>query len=960
MWFNARHGDMPRVQDIIFELGGSFNASTAADWTNYMTIAPKEALPALIKLESLRITDPILNIPELIVDVEREVIRNEYRYRYENGAMVALPYLWDKLYPEGHKYARLGIGTSGSLDNVRLADIKTFTEVNYTPENTTIMIVGDLDIENNEDALALLYDNLAPEIVHPDLTEADYQKFARSGIKKEDYDSNNPEHYVILPKDQKFFPTFDLKRRVSAKSPPLTAPRDRTMSSAEALVDNRTVVIAWTVPGVYRQNEQLLQLSASVLNRQIWQFFYDDYRVVGGTSPEVGCFPNPRRDASEVICMIEITKAAEPENVANKALDQVAFLWNPDMQMQLAPTFQYGVNQTLTGILHSLDNISSLYAGRSTEVVEYAHFTGSTAYHSDMINMVTQTTPDQISEFAKTYLTRDRAAMIVLNPLPDEERMAAERKEGYHGQIINTTKLGSAIKPEDVTPELLAKAYVGPDVSKIQERVLDNGLRVVVMPHGNAPIVKVDMIYGGGRAVNVEGSMRGFDSFASLTSEEVWRQGYDPLRDPLQIAGSWSNRRGAQTTREGMTASSGNLDGVLWLIRDGIEKRRVDLSGRGSWAKSAEKSIRGEWRSESWWKDRVKWDSVTPGNALTAETYDYADIQRYKKMKKKEVKAYLNRKFQPANATLLIVGNVNPEETLALADQYFGSWYPAAGTNLSKLPGVPGPTEAKPGGIYVFDVKKNTQTQIGLTCAIEPWNESNLIAEEMLAKMLSEKANRLLRQGAGVTYGAGATAYTAVGGTSMIMMQSLVENAGIKLTVDTFYDLLREVADGEIDEARLALNKLHYAKANATSFQSVAQMSSKLLGDVIQHAGRRDWNYFENVGKQISSVTPELVTRTLANCRENAVVILEGPEDSIKAALDEGGYEYVVFDYKAAGDKLLETHDPKEYAKMMSKRAKSEAKKAKEKAKEAAESGDDAPTEEATTEESPATEETAQ
>ena len=39
--FRAQHGDLPKNMDLIKQLGGSFNASTWTDWTNYMTIAPR-------------------------------------------------------------------------------------------------------------------------------------------------------------------------------------------------------------------------------------------------------------------------------------------------------------------------------------------------------------------------------------------------------------------------------------------------------------------------------------------------------------------------------------------------------------------------------------------------------------------------------------------------------------------------------------------------------------------------------------------------------------------------------------------------------------------------------------------------------------------------------------------------------------------------------------------------------
>ena len=162
MWFKSLHGELPKVWDVLDEMGAALNASTATDWTNYMTVAPIDAMIPLLRLEALRLTDTVAGVTDDDLLSEREVVRNELRMRYENGTGDALYFIRDKLYPEGHPYNRLGIGTHDSLNNITMADVRDFTDNNYTGENTTIVVVGDF---SNDDSWQFIAESFPPELL---------------------------------------------------------------------------------------------------------------------------------------------------------------------------------------------------------------------------------------------------------------------------------------------------------------------------------------------------------------------------------------------------------------------------------------------------------------------------------------------------------------------------------------------------------------------------------------------------------------------------------------------------------------------------------------------------------------------------------------------------------------------------------------------------------------------------
>ncbi|MEZ4234872.1 MAG: insulinase family protein [Myxococcota bacterium] len=76
-WFRSKHGTLPEIMNLIQDIGTRFNATTRNDWTDFRTVASSEYLPLLLRLESLRLTEPYAGVTEEEIDVEREVIRNE-------------------------------------------------------------------------------------------------------------------------------------------------------------------------------------------------------------------------------------------------------------------------------------------------------------------------------------------------------------------------------------------------------------------------------------------------------------------------------------------------------------------------------------------------------------------------------------------------------------------------------------------------------------------------------------------------------------------------------------------------------------------------------------------------------------------------------------------------------------------------------------------------------------------
>ncbi len=141
-------GHVPK--NVHFELveraGGSLNASTWFDRTNYFETLPSHHLDLALWLESDRMGFMLPAMDQEKLDNQRDVVKNEKRQRYDNQ-----PYGdWDErlqrlVYPPDHPYHHPVIGSVEDLDAASLDDVRDFFATYYRPDNAVLTVCGDFE-----------------------------------------------------------------------------------------------------------------------------------------------------------------------------------------------------------------------------------------------------------------------------------------------------------------------------------------------------------------------------------------------------------------------------------------------------------------------------------------------------------------------------------------------------------------------------------------------------------------------------------------------------------------------------------------------------------------------------------------------------------------------------------------------------------------------------------------------
>jgi zinc protease len=156
--------------DLVQGAGGTLNASTWLDRTNYFETLPSHELELALWLESDRLASLLPAMTQEKLDNQREVVKNERRWSVDNQ-----PYgTWDEklqelLFPPGHPYHHPTIGSMEDLDAASLDDVQEFFAAHYAPNNAVLTIAGDFD---SDEAMRLVEKHFGPIKPNPAIPPA--------------------------------------------------------------------------------------------------------------------------------------------------------------------------------------------------------------------------------------------------------------------------------------------------------------------------------------------------------------------------------------------------------------------------------------------------------------------------------------------------------------------------------------------------------------------------------------------------------------------------------------------------------------------------------------------------------------------------------------------------------------------------------------------------------------------
>lgn len=142
MFKGTKEYDSKALSRTVMRNGGIDNAFTSKDVTAYWQVLPSDRIELSMRFESDRMRNLLLREPDVVA--ERAVVMEERRLRYEDDPQNAL---YEEVLAaafKAHPYRTPVIGWMSDIAGIGQGDLRRHYETFYSPDNATIVVVGDV------------------------------------------------------------------------------------------------------------------------------------------------------------------------------------------------------------------------------------------------------------------------------------------------------------------------------------------------------------------------------------------------------------------------------------------------------------------------------------------------------------------------------------------------------------------------------------------------------------------------------------------------------------------------------------------------------------------------------------------------------------------------------------------------------------------------------------------------
>lgn len=168
------------IESLYSQNGGAgFNAMTSADTTTYLVNLPSNRLELWARIESDRLLNPVLR--EFYS--ERKVVMEERRRSYDSKPERKLMEHFLATAFLAHPYGRPIIGWPSDIPYLDKPATENFFRTFYSPANTVLTVVGDLDPEGTLAVIKKYFERIPPQVLPPPLRTQEPEQLGERRIQ---------------------------------------------------------------------------------------------------------------------------------------------------------------------------------------------------------------------------------------------------------------------------------------------------------------------------------------------------------------------------------------------------------------------------------------------------------------------------------------------------------------------------------------------------------------------------------------------------------------------------------------------------------------------------------------------------------------------------------------------------------------------------------------------------------
>jgi zinc protease len=366
MFKGAKKYSGDQFDTILQSNGATNNAFTTQDYTGYHIDAPSSKLELLMDIESDRMAT--LKIDKAALDSEREVVKEEKRFRVDDNPMGLL---WQGIYKtafQKHPYGSPVIGTMEDLGNVTVEIAQAFHRKYYSPSNAVIVMAGDFDIAE-----------------------------AKRLIRK---------YYGAIPKQE-------VVRVEHDPEPVQTTPRSEFIKRD---VKGWTFAINYLAPKSGTDESFAMDVLATIMGRGPSSRLYRRIVYNGQLATSASASNNTMQDEGLFqifVTMKPMPSAAKSQQEFLKAQRAIyGEMWRPRNLIVSPVELERARNQILVS---QVDSLKTLHGKAEALAVNEVLFGDYKRVFTD-IDQYLKVTPAQIQAVAKKYLAPEHSVLVVVRP----------------------------------------------------------------------------------------------------------------------------------------------------------------------------------------------------------------------------------------------------------------------------------------------------------------------------------------------------------------------------------------------------------------------------------------------------------------------------------------------------------------------------------------------------------------
>ncbi|WP_452230199.1 M16 family metallopeptidase [Lacinutrix sp. MEBiC02404] len=766
---------------MIPEWGGSRNGGTWSDGTVYYEVVPKDAFEKILWIDSDRFGYMINTVTKEALEREKQVVKNEKRQRVDNAAYGYTDEIIRKnLYPEGHPYSWTVIGALPDLQAATIADVKEFYNEYYGASNASLVIAGDINIEETKALVEKWFGEIpsGPEVE---------QLQADPVVLEETKSLYFEDNFAKLPELRMVIPTVE----------------------------------------EYHEDVYALQILGQLLSGSKSAPLYTVIVEEQKLAPNVGTYQSSNEIAGEFIFRIRANADIHLDQVKN-AMEEGLTKFETD-----------GVNaRDLKRIKAELE--TDLYQGISTvlnkafQLVQDNEFKGDPGFIVESAKLTEAVTAEDVMRVYNKYIKDKKYVMTSVVPKGQLDLAVTDAKpatvwlERVRYNVANEEVGQGEEAVYDKTETKHDRSE--PDFSElplfkaptIWRGSLENGLSLYGIENNEVPLVAFDITIPGGELLDPIGKEGVASLLSDLMMEGTATKSPAQLEEAIGMLGAsidiYSAKEDFHITGSCLTK---NFEGTMALVNEMILEPRWDEKEFERLKLALETNLKGREANPNSIASNV-FNELIYGHNHRFGTSGSGTLESTKAITLKDLKSYYNN-LSPKEAKFHIAGAITKEQTENVV-RVLNTWN---GYKIA-VPHYNLPINNNQGNIYFVDVPdaKQSVIQIGkLAVSANDKNANKLeFANEILGGGSSGRLFQTLRIEKGYTYGAYSGFSKSNEVAPFTVRSSVRANATLK-SLEIIKEMLTNYQASFTDnEVELTKNKI--LKGNTRAFESLrAQLS---------------------------------------------------------------------------------------------------------------------------------------